>query len=251
VLTSTSDYLRQVKERLWFYEFELPDGTVTRCSLSPDFLPIHASRREKLRGVLRERVPDAASLTALDLSSHEGWFTLELARHFGFVRGLEFRQDNIDAAELITRALEIDNVAYTQADLQALPHDENLSADFVLMYGLLYHLENPIHTLRLASGLCRKHLMIETQVFPYDLAGLIEDGNYQNQRPVYGVFGLAPDNPGLSVGGSTELALVPSLNALIFLLQSFGFTDIQVLPPLANDYEQYSRRSRVVIYAAK
>jgi tRNA (mo5U34)-methyltransferase len=250
-LTDRGDVLQQVKERVWFYEFELPDGTVTRCSLPPDFLPIHGSRREKLRSLIRERVPDAAGLTALDLSSHEGWFTVELARHFGFVRGLEFRRDNIDAAELMARALQIDNVAYTQADLQRLPYEADLCADFVLMFGLLYHLENPIHTLRLAARLCRKHLLIETQVFPCDLAGVVEDGSYRNQRPVYGVFALAPDNPGLSVGGSTDLALVPSLNALIFLLQTLGFSNTQVLPPLPDDYEQYQRGSRIVIYAGK
>jgi tRNA (mo5U34)-methyltransferase len=119
------------------------------------------------------------------------------------------------------------------------------------MYGLLYHLENPTHTLRLAACLCRKHLLIETQVFPHDLAGLVEDGSYRNQRPVHGVFALAPDNPGLSVGGSTDLALMPSLNALIFLLQALGFSNTQVPPPLPDDYEQYQRGSRIVVYAGK
>jgi hypothetical protein len=57
--------------------------------------------------------------------------------------------------------------------------------------------------------------------------------------------------PILSVGGSTDLALVPSLNALVFLLQSFGFGTTKVLPPLPHDYEQYQCGSRVVVYAAK
>jgi tRNA (mo5U34)-methyltransferase len=121
VLTGSADLLRLVKERVWFYEFELPDGTTTRCSLPPDFLPIHASRRQKLRNLIRERVPDADGLTALDLSSHKGWFTVEMARHFGFVRGLEFRRDNIDAAELMARALQIDNSLTPRPTSSACP----------------------------------------------------------------------------------------------------------------------------------
>jgi tRNA (mo5U34)-methyltransferase len=74
-----------------------------------------------LRNLIRERVPDADGLTALDLSSHKGWFTVEMARHFGFVRGLEFRRDNIDAAELMARALQIDNSLTPRPTSSACP----------------------------------------------------------------------------------------------------------------------------------
>jgi len=91
---------------------------------------------------------------------------------------------------------------------------------------------------------------VETQVFPFDLSGRIEDGCFDNQRPVEGVFALAPDFPESLLGGSTNLALVPSLNALLFLLHSFGF-DSQVLAAEPNDYEQFRRGARVIVYAAR
>jgi hypothetical protein len=69
------------------------------------------------------------------------------------VRGLEIRQESVAAARLITKALGISNVIYSEADLQRMTHDDLLCADLVLVYGLIYHLENPIHTLRLAAGL--------------------------------------------------------------------------------------------------
>ena len=40
-------------------------------------------------------------------------------------------------------------------------------------------------------------------------------------------FGLVPDYAEKREGGSTDLALVPSLNALLFLMRSFGFTKVQ------------------------
>ncbi len=52
-------------------------------------------------------------------------------------------------------------------------------------------------------------------------------------------------------GGSTDIALVPSLNALLFLMSDFGFKTIEVIKPDPDDYEQFSRGSRVVVYGAK
>ena len=116
---------------------------------------------------------------------------------------------------------------------------------------LIYHMENPIHVLRLASQLSRQHILVETQLFPYDVTGRIEDGNYQSQRAVEGVFALAPDYPLGREGGSTEFALVPSSNAVLFLLKAFGFTRVELLAPTPDDYEQFRRGSRAIVYGCK
>jgi tRNA (mo5U34)-methyltransferase len=92
---------------------------------------------------------------------------------------------------------------------------------------------------------------LETQVFPYDVLGRIEDSFYNNLRAVNGVFALVPDWPQAREGGSTDLALVPSLNALLFLLRSFGFEDTEVLSAEPDDYEQFQRGSRVIVYGRK
>ncbi len=243
--------LSVAKSRVWFYEFDLPDGTRTRSDVPADVLRIHTSRRDHLRRIIKERVHNPDKLTALDFASHEGYYALELAKHFGTVHGLEIRRESIEAARLITELAGVSNVSYSAADLQKMSHDETLSADFVLVYGLVYHLENPIHTLRLAAGLSRRHILVETQVFPYDISGAIENGSYQWQRPVEGVFSLSPDYSQAREGGSTDLALVPSLNALQFLLRTFGFRTLEVLRPHQDDYEQFIRGSRVIVYGCK
>ncbi len=245
------DKLQEVRERVWFYEFDLPDGTRTRTNLPKDWRPVHYSRQRHLQRVIDEHVPNSRDLTAIDFASHEGYFTVELAKRFAFVRGFEIRSESLAAARLITEALGVSNVEYVDADLQKMEFDERLRADFVLVYGLIYHMENPIHVLRLASELSRQHILVETQLFPYDVAGRIEDGGYQSQRAVCGVFALVPDYPLGREGGSTELALVPSLNGVLFLLKTFGFTRIEVLVPTPDDYEQYRRGSRAIIYGCK
>ncbi len=243
--------LQQVRDRIWFYEFELPDGTRTRTDIPAAILPIHTSRREKLIRIIRDRVPGAHAMEAADLASHEGYYSIELARHFRAVRGYEIRKESLAAAQLITGAMGIDNVSYAQADLQRMDYHPGLDVDFVLLYGLIYHLEDPVHTIRLASRMTRSHILIETQVFPYDIRGRLEDGHYLNTRPIEGVFGLTPDYATRREGGSTDIALVPSLNALLFLLREFGFEELEVLASGPEDYEQFYRGSRVVVYGRK
>lgn len=243
--------LAAVKDRVWFYEFDLPDDSLTRTNMPPEVLRIHTSRRDKLRRVIQTHVGDASALTALDFASHEGYFSVELARHFRSVTGIEFKADSLEAARAISSVLGVGNVAFRPGDLTRMEAVPDLEADFVLIYGLMYHLENPIQVLRLASQLSRRHVLIETQVFPYEISGMIEDGHYRYQREVQGVFSLSPDYADGREGGSTNLALVPSLNALKFLLKEFGFRRIETIGPDPDDYEQFQRRSRVILYGEK
>jgi tRNA (mo5U34)-methyltransferase len=243
--------LTAVKDRTWFYQFDLPDGSITNTDIPPEVSRIHTSRRDHLANVINRYVGDPAEMTALDFASHEGYYSVQLGRLFKRVHGLDVRHDSLDAARLITSALGINNVTYSHADLQKMEAEDQYRSDFVLVFGLMYHLENPIHTLRLAAELSNRHILIETQVFPFDISGKIENGQYSWQRPVQGVFSLSADNKDLREGGSTDIALVPSLNALLYLMKAFGFKTIEVLKPLPDDYEQFRRGSRVIVYGGK
>jgi tRNA (mo5U34)-methyltransferase len=244
--------LRSVKDRTWFYEFELPDGSHTQSDLPAHVLGIHTSRRDKLRRIIEHRVGALERISAIDFASHEGYFSIELAKYFRNVIGFEFREESVAAARLIAEALGVENVTFSQADLQLVPPNITLdAADFVLVYGLLYHLENPIHLLRLASRLCSKHILVESQVSTFETSGRIEGGHYLRSRRIEGNFFLVDDFPHHREGGSAEFALIPSTNAILFLLRRFGFEHVEVLPPDDGDYEQFARFSRVLIYGCK
>src|SRR5947209_7618223 len=135
--------LREINNRTWFYQFELPDGSVTRSDIPPEVLRIHTSRRDHLANVIQKYVSSPSEKTALDLASHEGYYSLQLSKHFKHVHGLEIRSESLDAARMITSALGVNNVTYIHADLQKMESEDRYGSDFVLVYGLLYHLENP------------------------------------------------------------------------------------------------------------
>ncbi len=202
-----------VAGRSWFYEFELPDDTRTD-GWPPEVQPIHTSRREKLRDVLARFVAPDSRAVAIDLAAHSGYFALELARHFGRVDAYELRPDTVAAARTIFDAFAADNATIVETDLTRMEPHPDLTADFVLMYGLLYHVEDPLRLLRLAAGLTRRHLLIETAVFPFDMAGRIDAGHYSRQRDVRGVFALAPDYPRPSALGPRPSVLGPRSSVL-------------------------------------
>jgi hypothetical protein len=241
-----------IKNRIWFYEFELPDGSRTNTDVPVEVRLIHTSRRDKLRAVIEKMVGPQERASAIDFASHEGYFSIELAKHFRNVLGIEVRKASLEAARQIAATLGVENITFRLGDLQTMPLDVGIpAAHFVLVYGLLYHLENPIHVLRLAARLCTNHILVETQVTTFDVSGKIEDGYYLWQRDIGGTFVLAADYCNSREGGSTDFALIPSLSALIFLLKGLGFCHVEVLLPDRGDYEQFMRQSRVLVYGRK
>jgi len=241
------DELQQIKNQVWFYEFPLPDGTTTTCYLPPEVAKIHATREKVLRQYLGSA--DSAGKTALDVSCHEGFFSLVLGDYFEKVTGIDKNEDSLVLARRMSSFLGKKNVSFQYCPVEDASSD--MKSDFVLCYGLIYHIENPLQVLRQLAELTEKVLCIETQVLPFTLSYRMEDGHYMNQREVKGLFGLCPDYPTSKEGGLTEYALVPTQDALVYLLQNFGFQNIQVYKPVAEDYEQFVRGSRIILFAER
>jgi tRNA (mo5U34)-methyltransferase len=239
--------LDRVKSQKWFYEFSLPDGTKTETYLPEIARQIHTTREKALRSYLDTL--DSNYLTALDISCHEGYFSLVLRQYFDRVVGIDKNAESLDKAKQIANLLGHPDIIFNNSSLENWPEDQN--ADFVLCFGLLYHVENPIEILRKMALLAKKAVCIETQVLPYDLSGTIEDGSYLWQRELNGLFGLCLDYSHRPEGGLTDLALVPSRQALEFLLKQFGFKRVNFYSPEPTDYEQFVRGQRVVVFAEK
>jgi tRNA (mo5U34)-methyltransferase len=241
------DELQQIKQEKWFYEFTLPDGTKTECYLPASVRKIHETREMALRKYL-ETIGERFS-SGLDVSCHEGYFSLVLADYFKNVTGIDKNQDSLGKAIRIAKFLGHAEIAFENSSVENWP--DGKGADFVLCYGLLYHVENPIQVLRKLSALTRKAIGIETHVLPFQISGPLEDGHYLWQRELTGMFGLCRDYSHSKEGGLTDVALVPSRDALVFLLKEFGFNTINFYQPVPDDYEQFVRRSRVIVFAEK
>ena len=246
-----------VLARDWFYRFALPSGAVTGSAHAPDILAIHETRWAMAEAALRGA--EAAGLfpegfgraSAIDLACHQGWFSLKL-REFGFgsVHGIDARQQHVDDATLIAAATGAERVAFSRGDVHDLTPAIAGIHDVVLCFGLLYHLENPVGALRVARALCKRLCLIETQVAPGQ-TGVVDYGSYRFVKPIEGSFVIVDETdethgPEASTLG---ISLIPSLEALDFILRKVGFSKVDVLPVPEDGYEQLKYGKRVVLAA--
>jgi hypothetical protein len=247
-----STLIEQARSREWFYTYDLPDGSTTPTYHGSDIKAIHDTRWHMVEACLAERLgPDKNGLKALDLASHQGWFAVKMAQSgFSSVLGIDARRSHVDDSTLISRIYGFDQMSFRQGDIHEQRASDLGVFDVVLMLGLLYHLENPVGALRTCRELCRNTCIIETQVVP-GMNGFVDYGSYQYVRPLKGSFGIIDETqdthgPEASITG---VCLVPSLDALMWLLEKVGFTSATVLEPPPDAYEQLRYHKRVMVAA--
>jgi hypothetical protein len=247
-----STLIEQAHSREWFYSYELPDGSTTPTYHGGEIQAIHDTRWQMLQACLDDRLGKSRSgLTALDLASHQGWFALKMAQAgFATVSGIDARESHVDDSRLISEIYGLDQLSFTQGDIHELDSGQLGQFDVVLMLGLLYHLENPIGALRTCRALCSNLCIIETQIVP-GISGYVDYGSYQYVRPLKGSFGIIDETddthgPEASITG---ICLVPSLDALLWTLRKVGFSDVSVLEPPEDAYEQLRYHKRVMVAA--
>jgi len=240
--------LEQVQQREWFYRFDLPDGSSTTSYLPEQVRPVHETRLAMMRERL-EPLCRAEDLTAIDFGSHQGWFSVELAKMgCNRITGVEPRQRHIEDARLMVQALGLESkISFIQSSVEQIDSVSLEPADIVLMVGLLYHLENPVAAIRTAYKYCRRVTVIETQVGPH-LSGMLDWGNAEFVRPIKGCFCVIDETeethgPEASTAG---ICLVPSAETLVWIMQRVGFRDVALINPPDDGYEQHRHRKRVL-----
>lgn len=243
-----TDLKEEIAQRTWFYRFELPDGSSTGSYLPPEAQQIHDTRLEMVNRVLRPLLTDHAGLTALDLASHQGWFSLQTARlGCATVTGMEPRQQHLEDARLMIRAWDVKNVRFVQSDIQNIAQTDIEPADIVLMLGLIYHLENPVAAIRTAYAYCRRVCLIETQVGPH-LSGMLDWGSHEFVRPIQGCFTVIDETEETHANeASTEgICLAPSTETLLWIMEKVGFREVALVAPQEGAYEQHRHGKRVL-----
>lgn len=242
------EMLAWARSRRWSYRYPLPGGEWTADAQE---IPtaLHEARKTMLKSVLDDRFgTQKANTTALDLACHQGFYSLALAEQVRSVTGIDINPESIEDAERISTYLGASNIRFIEADFNECDLSMIEPVDTVLMYGLLYHVEDPIRLLRRAASLCRDTLIIETQLATFDITTDIEWGSNLSWRSVRGLFAVVDDqeNP---EGGPTSIATVPSYNALDYLLRKIGFESVNLANPPDDRAEQLPRGRRVVLAA--
>ena len=241
---------QRILDKTWFYRFTLPSGKVTSTYDDGALDLIHDTRLAMLQQVIdRHFGGSLAGRNAVDIACHQGWFATKLAGwNADDVLAVDARAEHVADTTLIRDALQLDKLRVEQSDVHALDPARMGRFDLVLMLGLIYHLENPVGALRQARALCRNACVVETQVVP-GLSGMVDYGSYRFVRPLKGSFGIIDetDDTHGPEASTTGICLVPSVEALLWIMRKIGFARVELLPPPADAYEQLLHGKRVMV----
>ena len=241
--------------RKWFYNFILPSGKMTESYLDGQVIGIHDTRARMMHQIMgRIFNSDFASVNCIDLACHEGYFSFKLAKMgCKSVLGIDARKKHIDDAVFLNQIYGHANVRFLEGDVQSgVPTNEQF--DFVLMFGILYHLENPIGALRLAYKLTRVVCLIETQVAP-NLTGITDWGASKFLKEIVGSFAIVDEASEVLADNQeanlSAITIFPSLAGLLWILKRVGFSRTEIVTVPIGGYEQLQTGKRVMIAAYK
>lgn len=242
----------QALAKTWFYPFRLPSGHVTTTYDGGALDAIHSTRLSMLRAAIAARFgTSVAACSAIDIACHQGYFSTQLAQAGARdVLAVDARPEHVADATLIRDALGLTNMRVAQSDVHALSPATVGTFDIVLMLGLIYHLENPVGALRVARALTKGLCLVETQIVP-GITGFVDYGSFRFVRPLKGSFGIIDetDDTHGPEASTTGICLVPSLDALMWIMRKIGFARVEILPPPADAYEQLRYGKRVMVAA--
>lgn len=130
---------------------------------SPAYLEINEARWLVAKQVLSDVTESGvATNTAYDFGSGPGWFSKRLHDIGLNVHALEGRQDLVELGRKRAPECHFQTFDFDGADAEVLPAPR----DFSLAYGILYHLENPLRSLRMMAKMTKNVMLLETMVIP-------------------------------------------------------------------------------------
>lgn len=210
--------------------------------------------RELIAGEARAAL--AGGGRALDLACNEGWWS-HRALEWGasFALGVEARAETVARAERLRAhfGLPADRLELRTGDATALDPEEVGTFELVLCLGLLYHLEDPVGTLRLARRLTAPGglLVVETQTHR---GGAVRhawgssDDAAETAEATFAVRWERDDAfPLASVDG--VVSLIPNRAAVELSLHAAGFADVRAARPAAHHAAGFRSGDRLVVFA--
>src|SRR5271154_3280545 len=189
-----------------------------------DALRLVDARGETMRRLLAKLIPELKLSTALDSGCGVGFFSQMMEECGLQVRGFDGRAQNV--AEARRRFPEI---PFEQSNVEDPAIRNEGVFDFVLCFGLLYHLENPFMAMRNLRALTGRCMLLESMCLPGEKTEA-----------------LLREEPRLDNQSLTEVAFYPSEPTLIKMLYRAGFHVVYriVSLPAHEDFRETSTHAR-------
>ena len=201
----TQKQARDLERTLWYHSIELPDGSV-----KPGLIGI-----EQLRARIESfPIPrDLKGRRVLDIGAATGWCSFEMERRGADVVAVDcVRYDELlEAKELLGSKVD-----YRVLDMEEITVEELGRFDYVLFFGVLYHLRHPLLALENVCAMTRDTAFVESFVID-----ALDEG-WRASEPLMKFY------PRDELGGQIDNWCGPNLACLEAMCQSAGFAQVQV-----------------------
>lgn len=199
----------------WFHRYEVVPGVITPGVYDPAPLLERLALPDDLSG---KRV--------LDIGARDGFFSFEAERRGADVLALDFMPPERTGFGVGAK-LRGSSVEYRVDNVYNLSPERHGEFDLVLCLGVLYHLRNPLLGLDRIWGVCKRDMLLETQI--RSGRGRRVGGIAEEREP------LMEFHPEDSLNSDHTNWWSPNPPALRAMLESscFEVADMQVLPARA------------------
>lgn len=195
-----------------------------------------------------------AGKRVLDLACNCGGFSTHAAKAGAkYVLGVDIEPHYLEQANFIRDTLDLRNLEFQQMSLDELDPVKHGIFDLVLCFGILYHLESPVLSLRRISAVTGKVLVVDTTLMrvPY-IGRLLERWPLWHMRRVPAAKSDATDIATSRWRPKEFCQFSPNSHAVVSLLEYSGFNDIEKIKPTLHDLEKrYYTGSRATFIARK
>lgn len=188
------------------------------------------AREQTICRVVKKLKPALGLSNAVDVGCGVGFFSQTLAECGLRVCGFDARPENLAEARK-----RFPGIPFAEANIEDRQISELGRFDFVLCFGLLYHLENPLTAVRNLRAITEKCLLLESMRLPEEKCTML-----LRQEP-------PQDDQSLNA-----MACYPSESTLVKMLYRAGFAKVYGLTQLPNhddfrETREYAQRRTVLL----
>lgn len=162
------------------------------------------AREQTLRRIVKKLKPALGLASAVDVGCGVGFFSQTLSEYGLHVCGFDARAENVSEARR-----RFPGIPFEQADIEDREVSELGQFDFVLCFGLLYHLENPLQAIRNLRAITERCLLLESMCLPEERCSL-----------------LLREEPRQEDQSLSEIACYASESSLVKMLYRAGFAKV-------------------------
>ncbi len=191
----------------------------------------------------------------LDIACNCGGISIEALKHGSeYVLGIDIVEKYIEQANFIRKIMNLDNIDFKEMDLNSISSSSIGSFNLTFCFGILYHLENPISSLKKIASVTKDMLVIDTRVItvPFFLKPFFDNSLWRMNFP------QVTNNESLTVSTSLwrnqkrVVQFTPNVKAVVEILQFLGFPNIEVIShPNTGVFPRYSENKRAAIIASR